>query len=40
MSKESLPEDDDSGKETDSESEEDIPATFTCEPIVADFNNP
>ena len=39
-SKELLPEDDDSGNEGDSESEEDTPATLACEPIVAYFNNP
>ena len=38
MSKESLPEDDDSGNEADSESEEDTPATLTSKPIVAYFN--
>ena len=40
MSKESLPDNDDNGNEADSESEEDTPATFDCEPIVACFNNP
>ena len=40
VSKESLPEDDDSGNEADSESEEDMPVTFACEPIVVCFNNP
>jgi len=39
VSKESLPEDDDSGNEIDSESEDDTLATFSCEPIVAYFNN-
>ena len=33
-------EDDDSGNEADSESQEDTPATFACEPIVAYLNNP
>ena len=40
VSKESLPEDDDSGNEADSESKEDTLATFSCELIVAYFNNP
>ena len=39
VSKESLPGDDDSGNEADLESEEDMPATFSFEPIVACFNN-
>jgi len=40
VSKELLLEDDDSGNETDSESEEDTPTTFACEPIVAYLNDP
>jgi len=40
VSKESLPEDDDSGNEADSESEEETQATLACEPIVVYFNNP
>jgi len=40
VSKEPLPDDDDSSNEVNSESEEDTPATFACEPIVAYFNNP
>ena len=40
VSKESLPEDDDSDNEADSESEEDILAIFACEHFVAYFNNP
>jgi len=39
-SKESLPENDDSGNEADSESEGNTPATLVGEPIVAFFNNP
>jgi len=39
-SKQPLPDDDDSGNEADSESEGDTPATLTCEPIVACFNDP
>jgi len=35
-----LLEDDDSGNEADSESEEDTPATFAFKPIVAYFNDP
>ena len=35
-----LLEDDDSGNEMDSQLEEDTPATFACEPIVAYVNNP
>ena len=43
--KEPLPDDGDSGNEADSKSEEDAPATFSMEPIVAylddhDCNNP
>ena len=40
VSKEPLPEDDDSDNEADLESEEDTPATFACEPIVAYLNDP
>jgi len=40
VSKEPLLEDDNSGNEADSESEEDTPATFTCEPIVVYLNEP
>ena len=39
-SKESLPDDDDSGNEADSESEADMPAILVSEPIIACFNNP
>ena len=39
-SKESLPDNDDSGNEADSKSEGDTPATLVGEPIVAFFNNP
>jgi len=39
-SKESLPDNDDSGNEADSESEGNTPATLVSEPIVACFNNP
>ena len=38
-SKESLPDNDDSGNETDSESEADMPAILVSEPIIACFNN-
>ena len=37
-SKESLPDNDDSGNEADSESEGDTPATLVGEPIIAYFN--
>jgi len=40
VAKKPLLEDDDSSNEADSESEEDIPATFTFKSIVAYFNNP
>jgi len=40
VSNESLPENNDSDNEADLESEEDMPTTFACEPIVACFNNP
>jgi len=40
VSKELFPDDDISGNDADSESEEDRPATFAYEPIVAYFNNP
>jgi len=40
VSKEPLLEDDDSDNEADSESEEDTPATFACEPIIAYVNDP
>ena len=40
VSKEPLPDDDDSGNEADAESEGDTPATLVGEPIVACFNNP
>ena len=39
-SKESLPDDDDSGNEADSESEADMPAILVSEPVIACFNNP
>ena len=39
-SKESLPDDDDSGNEADSESETDMLAILIGEPIVACLNNP
>jgi len=39
-SKESSPDNDDSGHEVDSESEGDTPATLVGKPIVACFNNP
>jgi len=35
-----LPDDIDSDNEVDSESKEDIPATFTMKPIVANLNDP
>ena len=38
--KKPLPYDIDSGNEVNSESEEDMPATFVLEPIVAYLNNP
>ena len=38
--KQSLPNDVDSGNEVNSESEEDAPATFSIEPIVAFLNDP
>ena len=38
-SKESLPDDDDSGNEVNSESEADMPAILIGEPIVACLNN-
>ena len=37
-SKESLPNNDDSGNETDSESEADMPAILAGEPVIAYFN--
>jgi len=40
VAKEQLLEDDDSGNEADLESEEDMPATLTFEPIVVYFNDP
>ena len=40
ISKEPLPDNNDSGNEADSESEEDTPATLIGEPIVACFSNP
>jgi len=40
MSKESLPDNDNSGNEADSESEADMPAILVGEPIIACFNNP
>ena len=40
VAKEPLLEDDDSDNEVDSEPEEDTPATFACEPIVAYLNDP
>ena len=40
VSNEPLLEDDDSGIEADLESEEDMPTTFACEPIVAYLNDP
>jgi len=40
VAKEPLLEDDDSGNEADSESEEDIPAIFAYKLIVAYFNDP
>jgi len=39
-SKDSLPDNDDSDNEADSESKGDMPATLVSEPIVACFNNP
>ena len=39
-SKESLPDDDDSGNEADLESEADMPALLIGEPIIACLNNP
>jgi len=39
-SKEPLPDNDDSGNETDSESKGDMSATLAGEPIIACFNNP
>ena len=39
MSKESLPDNDNSGNEADSESEADMPAILVGEPIIAYFNN-
>jgi len=39
VSKELLPEDNNSGNEADSESEKDTPATFACEPILAYLND-
>ena len=38
-SKESLPDNDDSDNEADSESEADMPAILVSEPIIACFNN-
>ena len=38
--KEQLLEDDDSGNEADSETEEDTPATLALKPIVAYLNDP
>ena len=38
--KESLPDDDDSGNEADSESEADMPAILIGEPIIVCLNNP
>ena len=38
ISKEPLPDNNDSGNEADSESEEDMPATLVGEPMVACFN--
>jgi len=38
-SKESLPDDDDSGNEADLESEADMPAILIGEPIIACLNN-
>jgi len=40
VAKEPLPDDIDSGGEVDSKSEEDAPATFALEPIVAYQNDP
>ena len=40
MVKEPLPDDIDSSNEANSELEEDVPATFTMEPIVAYLNDP
>jgi len=40
MSKDLLPDNDDSGNEADSESEGDTPVTLVSEPIIACFNNP
>jgi len=40
VSKEPLPDDDDSGNEADAESEEDMPATLAYETIIEYFNNP
>ena len=39
-SKESLPDDDHSGNEADSESEADMPAIVVSEPVIACINNP
>jgi len=39
-SKESLPDNDGSGNEADSESEAEVPAIFVSEPVIACFNNP
>ena len=39
-SKESLPDDDDSGNDADSKSEADMPAILSGEPIIAYLNNP
>ena len=40
VAKEQLLEDDDSGNEADSESEEDTPATVASKPIIAYLNDP